>query len=166
MRRATLLAVTLAVVFIAGALPAGAAPNNHRNEGFELVLDCGVHGEFTVKPQPGSGNAAWNLETGEVLVAKRFTGHFEISAMITDGPTLEASFDFDEDYGSKGQANGRSPLATCTSHNEFIDGPFVIDDQTAGFLNSDFQTNVFSAGQEVTISGIEDLTILVQNPAN
>lgn len=166
MRRPRMLSFVVTVVLLASALPAGAAPDNHRNEGFEIQLDCGAHGEFTVKPQPGNGNAAWDVDTGEVLVAKHFTGHFEITATITGGPTFEASFDFAQDFGSKGVANGRAPLATCTSHNEFVDGPFVIDEQIAGFLNSDFQTDVFEAGQEVTISGSEDLTILVQMPGS
>ena len=164
MRRASLLAVIVAIALVVTGLPAGAAPDNHRNAGLELELDCGVYGQFTVRPQPGGGNAAWNLDTGEVLVAKHFSGHFEITASISGGPTLSASFDFAEDYGSKGAAKGRTPLGTCTSTNEFVDGPFVIDEQLAGFLNSDFETDVFVAGQEVTISGSEDLVILVQFP--
>lgn len=63
--------------------------------------------------KPGNGNAAWSLDTGEVLVAKHLGGHFEINSSITDGPTLSAPFDFAEDYGSKGKANGRESVGYC-----------------------------------------------------
>lgn len=164
MRGASLLAVLLAVALLAVGLPAGAAADNHRNAGLELELDCGDHGQFTVRPQPGNGNAAWDVDTGQVFVAKHFSGHFEITVAITSGPTLDASFDFEQDYGSKGAAKGREPLRLCTSESEFVDGPFEIDEEIAGFLNADFDTDIFVAGQEVTISGTESLRILVQSP--
>ena len=161
--RRTLSAIGLvAAMLLMSALPATAAPNNKNNADNLVPLECDAPiGEITVRPAPGDGKSAWNVETGAHYVAKQFSGTDEVTVQITDGDSASATFVFVQDSGAEAPANGRKDLVECTNTFSFVDGPFVIDAEFAEILNADFETDIFEEGQEVTISVVSTFNVLV-----
>lgn len=144
---------------------ATAAPNNVNNTDDVIALDCDEPiGAVAVRPGPGNGNPAWNVETGENYVAKQFSGTDQITVTIVDGDSVSATFEFLDDRGASAPADGRSDLVECTTTFDFSDGPFPIDAEFAETLNAEFETDIFEAGQEITITFESTLTVLVLVP--
>ncbi len=157
----------VAAMLLTSALPATAAPNNKNNADELIPLECDTPiGDVTVRPQPGGGLAAWDVETGENYVAKQFTFTSEVTVQIVDGDSASATFVDVADFGAAAPANGRKDLVECTNTFEFVDGPFPIDAEFADILNADLETDIFEEGQVVIISGVQTLSILVLKPGN
>lgn len=167
MRKTLLTLGVVAALLLMAAVPATAAPNNKNNADLVIPLECDAPiGEVTVRPTPGNGNPAWNVETGANYVAKQFSSTDQVTVQIVDGDSVSASFEFTEDHGASAPANGREDLVECTATFEFVDGPFPIDAEFAGILNAEFGTDIFEEGQFVTISSASTLTILALVPGN
>lgn len=144
------------------ASPATAAPNNKNNEFDVVPLECDAPlFEVVVRPNPGEGSPAWNVETGAHYVAKRFEITDEFTAQIVGGDSVTTIEETVEDFGASAPANGRKDLVPCVGTFAFADGPFEIDDQFAADLNDGFGTDIFAAGQLVTISGSSTFRVLV-----
>ncbi len=168
-RTITTLGLVAALLLVA-ALPASAAPRNANNEDFVLDVTCvdgdGVDQGWTaVRPTPSSeGKPAWDTETGWLQVGKNFQYSETVTATIVDGDEAsigdDASFDF-EDGSDHGAYNGNKELITCTV--VFVDGVVDvledIDEELAGILNADFDTDIFAAGQTVEIHVVATLTV-------
>lgn len=162
----TLALVT--VLVLTATLPAAAAPDN-KNTTDVVVLDCGepIDGVVAIRPAPGEGGkSGWNVETGDHYVAKAFESRDEVTVSITDGPEVSAVFEFAEEFGASAPAKGRKDLVECTDTFEFEDGPFPIDAEFADILNAEFDTDIFEAGQEITISSLSAFTVLVLVPGS
>jgi hypothetical protein len=166
MRRTLTTLALVAAMLLTVALPAAGAPNNKNNADNVISLDCGELGNVMVRPQPGQGNAAWDVDTGENYVAKQFSGIDDVTVAIVDGESVSSTFEFFVSYGAEAPANGRKDLIECTDSVDFVDGPFPIDAEFAAILNADFDTDIFAEGQFVTISVESSLTILVLQPGN
>ncbi len=166
--RKTLSTVGLvAAMLLTSALPATAAPNNKNNTDDLIPLECDAPiGDITVRPQPGNGDSAWNVETGEHAVGKHFTFSSQVTVQIDDGDSASSSFVDVFDHGASAPANGREDLVECTNTFEFVDGPISVDAEFADILNADLETDIFEEGQAVTISGVQTLTVLVLVPGN
>lgn len=159
MRRTLTTLGLVAALLLMVAVPATAAPNNKNNAENVIPLECdGGVGEIAVRPNPGQGLPAWDVETGEHQVAKRFTFSDEVTAQIEDGDSASQSFGFVRDFGAE---KGNKDLVECTSTMEFVDVlPFPLDPEFADVLNADFETDIFEAGQFITFSGTSTLTVL------
>jgi hypothetical protein len=134
-----------------------AAPNNKNNADNVIPLECEELGEIAVRPNPGNGLPAWDVESGEHQVAKQFTFVDEVTVTIEGGDSASTTFSGTDDYGAE---NGNKDLVECTATFEFNDGPFPIDAEFAAILNADFETDIFEEGQFVTISSTTTLTVL------
>jgi hypothetical protein len=162
MKRTLLTLGLVASLVLVAAWPATAAPNNKNNADNVIPLECDEPiGPVFVRPVPGNGNPAWNVETGAHYVAKSFANEDEVTVTITDGDSATETFFNVQDKGASAPAVGRKALVECTTTFEFEDGPFEIDAEFADILNEDFNTDIFEAGQEVTISGVSMFTVLV-----
>ena len=157
MRR--ILVLTVAMGLMMGlALPATAAPINKNNEFNVIPLTCEGLDTVAVRPNPGRGLPAWDVESGQHQVAKRFTFNDSVTVEIIDGGEGSESNTFGDvrDYGAE---KGNKDLVECTSKNTFS---FVeeLDEGFAAALNADFGTEIFAAGQVVEITVESTLTVL------
>lgn len=158
MRR--ILVLTVAMGLMMGlALPATAAPNNKNNADNVIPLTCEGLNTVAVRPNPGRGLPAWDVESGQHQVAKRFTFNDSVTVEIIDGGEGSASNTFEEvrDYGAE---KGNKDLVECVSNRSFVDGPIPLDPGFAAILNADFGTDIFAAGQLVEITVESTLTVL------
>lgn len=165
MHRRTLRVFGLvAALLMAAAAPATAAPDNRNNAENVIPLECDAPiGDITVRTAPGQGLPAWDLDTGEIYVAKQFVSSDEVTVQIVDGDSVSATFEGIDDRGGAAPAQGRD-LVACEATFEFEDGPFPIDAGFAEELNTAFATDIFADGQIVTISGFSTFTVLVLAP--
>lgn len=150
----------VAVLLLVSALPSAAAPNNKNNADNIIPIVCPEPlGAIEVRPNPGQGLPAWDVETGQHQVAKRFTFDDDVTVEIVEGGEGSASqtFGFVRDFGAE---KGNKDLVECTSTVEFVDGPIPLDAEFAGILNADFETDIFEEGQVVTISVVSTFTVL------
>ena len=157
MRR--ILVLTVAMGLMMGlALPATAAPNNKNNADNVIPLTCEGLDTVAVRPNPGRGLPAWDVDSGQHQVAKRFTDSVEETWTILEGGegTVSGSFSNVRDYGAE---KGNKDLVECTLNDTFSD-TFPLDDGFAGFLNGEFDTDSFAGGQLVNVSGTFTLTVL------
>lgn len=158
MRRTLTTLGLVAAMLLMVALPASAAPNNKNT----VVLDvtCGDV-DIQLRPNPGRGGPAWDVESGEHQVAKRFTASETVTATIVGGDSFSFS---DESVMDMGAEKGNKDLTVCTTGDTFDIPLGVIDADLADALNADFGTNMFAAGQEVIITVQFELTVLAIFP--
>ena len=160
MSRRLLTLGLVATMVLMAALPATAAPNNKNTVVLDVVCD-GV--EIQLRPVPGRGGPAWDVETGEHQVGKRFTVSETVTATIIDGDSVSNTNESVDDYGAE---KGNRDLVECTTGDSFVPFSGVIDEGFADVLNGDFGTDIFEAGQEVIITVEFTLTVLAVFPGN
>ena len=158
MRRTFTTLGLVAAMLLTVALPASAAPNNKNNAGNVIPLTCEGLDTVAVRPNPGRGLPAWDVDSGQHQVAKRFTDSATETWTILEGGegTVSGSFSNVRDFGAE---KGNKDLVECTTGDTFSD-TFSLDDGFAGFLNAEFDTEIFAGGQLVNVSGTFTLTVL------
>lgn len=158
MRRTVTTLGLVGAMLLAAAFPAMAAPNNKNTTVLDVV--CGGE-EIQLRPNPGRGGPAWDVETGEHQVGKRFSGSETVTVTIITGASsgdfVSETNEFVEDHGAE---KGNKDLVECTTGDTFVPFEGEIDEGFADALNADFGTTIFEAGQEVSITVEFTLTVL------
>ena len=147
-------AVAIVIGGLASIAAAEAAPPADRFD--TLEGECEQLGPVTVVI-PGRGRGTAAFANGQVLVARDFSGVFDLTVEV-DGTTIfDDTFAFEEPHRGRGF---RDRLVVCTFPEVFQEtAPLTAED--LAFLGIDDPTLI---GQEATIAGSGVITVHVQVP--
>ena len=153
--------VLVAVLVMAGAVPAGAVAAKT----LPLDADCGDRGDLTFHIIEGEGSlVGFEEATGRPVVLHGVDGKFIIDVFV-DGEGPVGSVEQVEDF-LKGKGNGLK-LTHCEADDEvpIFSDTFPLNEETAGLIFAEFGIEVDpNEGDEVTVTGRFEGTLQVQFP--